>query len=217
MSSSNRSKEIYATSKILDFYTDRLENFGDSPQGVGWKDDEAQLVRFAQLLKVIQDKSNFSINDLGCGSGRLYKYMVSSGCGPSLYHGYDILEGMLQSAEKSLLPDPKVMLTKIESPLDMVLSDYTVASGIFNVKYETEEKEWLAHVLSTIEAMQERSKFGFAFNLLTKYSDKEYIQPYLYYADPLFLFDFCKRKFSKNVALLHDYFQYDFTIIVRRT
>ena len=38
----------------------------------------------------------------------------------------------------------------------------------------------------------------------------------LYYADPLDLFDYCKRNFSKNVALLHDYRLYDFTLIVRK-
>ena len=32
----------------------------------------------------------------------------------------------------------------------------------------------------------------------------------------LFFFDFCKRNFSRNVALLHDYGLYDFTIIVRK-
>jgi hypothetical protein len=38
----------------------------------------------------------------------------------------------------------------------------------------------------------------------------------LYYADPLWLFDYCKRNLSKQVALLHDYGMYDFTILVRR-
>jgi len=42
------------------------------------------------------------------------------------------------------------------------------------------------------------------------------MRPDLYYADPLFLFDFCKQNFSKNVALLHDYRLYDFTLIVRK-
>jgi SAM-dependent methyltransferase len=210
------SNEIYTAPKIIDFYTDKLKNFGDSPQGVGWKDDNAQLIRFAQLLKVIRDKTNFSINDLGCGAGRLYKYLILEGYNPSLYYGYDILDGMLQSAERSLLPDSRVALTRINSASNMILADYTVASGIFNVKYEAEEHEWLNHILSTIDAMNEKSRFGFTFNLLTKYSDEEYRQAHLYYADPLFLFDYCKKNFSKNVALLHDYFQYDFTIIVRK-
>jgi hypothetical protein len=64
--------------------------------------------------------------------------------------------------------------------------------------------------------MHDKSRLGFAFNHLSSYSDKEYMQSYLYYADPLFLFDYCKKNFSKNVALIHDYGQYDFTIIVRK-
>jgi hypothetical protein len=38
----------------------------------------------------------------------------------------------------------------------------------------------------------------------------------LYYADPCELFDHCKRQHSRNVALLHDYTLYEFTILVRR-
>ena len=38
----------------------------------------------------------------------------------------------------------------------------------------------------------------------------------LYYADPCFLFDYCKRNFAKDVAILHDYSLYDFTLIVRK-
>ena len=38
----------------------------------------------------------------------------------------------------------------------------------------------------------------------------------LYYADPCALFDHCKTKYSRNVALLHDYGLYEFTLIVRK-
>ena len=64
--------------------------------------------------------------------------------------------------------------------------------------------------------MNKFSLKGFAFNVLTKYSDKEYMQNNLYYADPLFLFDYCKRNFSQNVALLHDYELYEFTLIIKK-
>jgi hypothetical protein len=49
--------------------------------------------------------------------------------------------------------------------------------------------------------------------MLTKYSgaDRMAQRPDLYYG-----FDFCKRRFSRNVALLHDYGLYDFTILVRK-
>ena len=53
---------------------------------------------------------------------------------------------------------------------------------------------------------------------LTKYSDADRMTecPDLFYGDPLLFFDFCKRNFSRNVALLHDYGLYDFTILVRK-
>jgi hypothetical protein len=38
----------------------------------------------------------------------------------------------------------------------------------------------------------------------------------LYYADPLFFFDYCKTRFSRFVTLIHDYPLYEFTILVRK-
>lgn len=213
---STSSKNIHASHKIVDFYETHLKKFGNTSQGVGWKNNEAQQIRFAQLSKLIQRPTDFSINDLGCGTGGYYSYLIQEHYQPGQYSGYDILDDMIASAEEELLPNSKVTLTKITSASDMSVSDYSVASGIFNVKYDANESDWLSHILSTLKCMDERSELGFAFNLLTKYSDKEFMQSYLYYADPLFLFDYCKQNFSKNVALLHDYNQYDFTIIVRK-
>jgi len=41
------------------------------------------------------------------------------------------------------------------------------------------------------------------------------MRPDLYYADPRLYFDYCKRNFSRHVALLHDYGLWEFTVIVR--
>jgi hypothetical protein len=64
--------------------------------------------------------------------------------------------------------------------------------------------------------MNALSRKGFSVNFLTKYSDPERMRPDLYYADPCLIFDYCKTHFSKNVALLHDYNLYDFTVLVRK-
>ncbi|MFZ6013525.1 MAG: class I SAM-dependent methyltransferase [Bacteroidota bacterium] len=213
---STPNKPIHRHESITGFYSDALKNFGDSSKGVGWKNDQAQDVRFEQLAKVITIKSDFTVNDLGCGTGKFYKFLLDRGYQPSVFQGYDILDEMVEAAKKALLPDAAVKIAKITAPSEMTMADYSVESGIFNVKYDAKESEWLHNVLSTIEAMNEKSRLGFAFNMLTKYSDKEFMQSYLYYADPAFMFDYCKRNFSKNVALLHDYDQYDFTILVRK-
>ena len=96
------------------------------------------------------------------------------------------------------------------------VADYTVASGIFNVKLDTPAVEWEKYILDTLETINALSRNGFAFNVLTKYSDQEFMRPDLYYADPLFFFDYCKTKYSRFVTLLHDYPLYEFTILVRK-
>ena len=64
--------------------------------------------------------------------------------------------------------------------------------------------------------MDRTSTRGFAFNCLTAYSDADKMRDYLYYASPTWLFDMCKQRYARNVALLHDYGLYEFTLIVRK-
>lgn len=184
----------------------------------GWRDDAAQLARFKQLAQVIDTASlaNLSINDLGCGLGDFSEFLSTSG-GPQLsYRGYDRLAGMVEDAQKRYAESSARRFIKIDDIGEMDPADYTVASGIFNLKFTISEHEWLYYMLHTIHVMNSKSAKGFAFNALTQYSDKEFMKEELYYADPCFLFDYCKRNFSRNVALLHDYKEYDFTIIVRK-
>ena len=95
------------------------------------------------------------------------------------------------------------------------LADYTLASGIFNVKQATPDEEWRRYVIETIEDLAALSIRGFAFNALTHYSDADRRRLDLYYADPLELFDYCKRRISRFVSLLHDTPLYEFTLLVR--
>jgi len=94
--------------------------------------------------------------------------------------------------------------------------DYAIASGIFNIRLESSETEWRQYVTGILDRMNRMARKGIAFNMLTSYSDAEFMKAHLYYADPCFYFDYCKRNFSRSVALLHDYGLYDFTILVRK-
>ncbi len=99
---------------------------------------------------------------------------------------------------------------------DIAVSDYSIVSGIFSVKMNHSNVEWLSYILETLVKINEKTTSGFAFNMLTKYSDKEFMKDNLYYADPLFIFDYCKKNFSKNIRLMHDYDLYEFTILVKK-
>jgi hypothetical protein len=43
------------------------------------------------------------------------------------------------------------------------------------------------------------------------------MRDYLYYPDPCRVFDYCKTHIAREVALLHDYGLFAFTIIVRHS
>ena len=94
-------------------------------------------------------------------------------------------------------------------------ADYTLASGIFNVKQHTPSDEWREYVLETMHDLAALSRRGFAFNALTTYSDPARRRDDLYYADPLELFDYCKRRIAPRVSLLHATPLYEFTVLVR--
>jgi hypothetical protein len=126
------------------------------------------------------------------------------------YRGYDLSESMLAHAREAY-PDA----TFVGSMEDLAPADYTVASGLFNVKLDVPAEDWQEYVLATLETIAGLSVKGVAFNMLTSYSDADRMRDDLYYGDPRFFFDLCKRAYSRHVALLHDYGLYEFTMIVR--
>lgn len=197
------------------YYGGKIREHGPVPRGVDWNGPDSQELRFSQLLKCCGDmRAVFSINDYGCGYGGLRAYILSHGYRDFRYVGFDVSEEMVSEAKRQLKDAGDCELFVGSTPKEP--ADYSVASGIFNVRQQRPDAEWLEYILDTIAGMNKMSRRAFAFNCLTKYSDAEYMRDYLYYADPCFLFDFCKRNFSRNVALLHDYGLYEFTIIVRK-
>jgi cyclopropane fatty-acyl-phospholipid synthase-like methyltransferase len=197
--------------QVREYYTAKIKEFGATPQGVDWNSKESQELRF-NVLSTLIDEPVFSVLDFGCGFGSMFDYYSQKYTNFS-YTGFDIAEEMIQTAVKTFTSSGNATWT---ASLPNKKSDYVVASGIFNVKLENTDENWLSYILETIHTLNEFSEKGFAFNILTSYSDKEYMKDYLFYGDPLVLFDYCKTHFSKNVALLHDYNLYEFTIIVRK-
>lgn len=198
------------------YYQELFNEHGHDARGAGWKNKEAQWKRFEQLAKIITTADPFSINDLGCGFGSFYDFLQVNDLPPFQYAGYDILDTMLDQARSLHTAADNASFRKIDNAGELQPADYTVASGIFNLKYEIPANDWLQYILQTIRQMFDQSQKGIAFNVLTLYSDKEFMKEHLYYADPLFLFDHCKKNFSRNVALLHDYDEYDFTLLIRK-
>lgn len=201
-------------SEVAKYYTGKLAVHGEGPRGVDWNSEESQFLRFEQLCKVINLTGACSVNDLGCGYGALYDILAkrSDACD---YLGIDVSDAMVQAAAQRYCAHPNARFI-VASEADRV-ADYGVASGIFNVRLGRSDAEWQSYAEATLDELDRTSSKGFSFNCLTSYSDAEKMRPDLYYANPSALFDLCKRRYSHNVALLHDYGLYEFTMIVRKT
>ena len=199
---------------VATYYADRLAEYGNTPRGVDWNGEESQIIRFEQLCKVINlEKPSFSLNDLGCGYGALLDYLQEN-YAVCKYRGIDIAHEMIISAQQRHLNVNEACFI-ISSEPDQ-LADYGVASGIFNVRLGRTDAEWFDYLQDVLDVLDCTSSLGFAFNCLTSYSDEDKKRNYLYYADPCRVFDLCKRRYSRQVALLHDYGLYEFTILVRK-
>lgn len=198
--------------QVDQYYTDKLVIHGPTHLGVDWKSVESQKLRFDQLLRIIKDDRDASVIDYGCGYGALASYMHQlSYTGP--YLGFDISEAMIKEAKRLNKKQPK--RTFMSDITKLKVADYTIASGIFNVKKDVPDKQWLSYILDTLEIMSKHSRKGFAFNMLTGYSDKNKMRSDLFYADLPFFIDYCVRTYGRHIAMFQDYGLFEFTILVR--
>lgn len=200
--------------EVATYYAEKLAAHGETAKGVDWNGEESQNLRFDQLRKIVSNQGvPHSLVDLGCGYGALYEYLHSQGH-DLIYLGVDVSADMIQAAQQRYLEAKSAHFLQGSQP-DQI-ADYAVASGIFNVRLGRGDDEWYEYLTQTLDVLDRSSQAGFAFNCLTSYSDEDKKRDYLYYADPCRLFDLCKRRYSKQVALLHDYGLYEFTILVRK-
>lgn len=201
--------------KLNEYFSEKLETFGATSKGVDYNGPEAQERRFEQLAKVIDPSPPFTMIDYGSGYGALFDFLQKKGW-QFEYYGIDLIEKMVLAGRETHQDFPNAHFTTRED--EVPVADYLLAGAIFNIKLEASYEDWQNFVMRTLQRMNALCSKGFSFNMLTKYSDADRMaqRPDLFYGDPLFFFDVCKRNFSRNVALLHDYGLYDFTILVRK-
>jgi SAM-dependent methyltransferase len=200
------------TAKVARYYSDRLREHGATAGGVDWNSEESQTLRFAQLAKLLPIGDAYSVVDFGCGYGAMVDFLEKRGDSFD-YQGFDISSDMIDQARRNHGSARRQFTT---SEAGLRPADFAVASGIFNVKLDTALDDWTNYVMDTIERIDRLGNRGLAFNMLTSYSDPDRMRSDLFYGDPRHFFDHAKRTFSKQVALLHDYGLYEFTILVRK-
>jgi len=195
-----------------DYYREKFIQHGDTPKGVDWNDSDTQNLRFKQILEFVLPIQNCSLLDVGCGTGALFEYIKNNSQDDFFYTGTDYVEEMIDKATSKFDKLQNVIFLNKDLSNINDQFDYVVASGIFNVKQNISNEIWKSHILDTLDKMFSRCKKGIVFNILTSYVD--FSESRLYYSDPLVVFDYCVKSFSRYIKLNQGYPLYEYTMAV---
>ncbi len=196
---------------VVRHYESRLSEHGPTAQGMDWKDEASQRLRF-EVLCGLCDLSGLSLHDVGCGSGHLLDYLLEQSIDAD-YSGSDLSAEMIAAARRR---HPGVSFERWDllSEPELPTFDVLMTSGLFHVRLDQPEELWQEFVENMTRRMFALCRKGIAFNLISDQVD--YRSDVLYYSDPGRVLDFCRRELSRHVAIRHDYPLYEYTVYVYR-
>lgn len=188
--------------------SETLREHGVCAAGAGWADAASQQLRFAVLVDTLRLSPDdaVSVNDLGCGFGSFYEYLIRRGISVTQYNGYDISLDMLAAANANVAADNARFWLSADVTRT---ADFSFLSGPLNLKV-ADDASWKGYARSVIRSLARHSRRGFAFNMMS--TKVTYRVDELYYADPAEWLHWCRREISPHLRLVEDYPLYEWTI-----
>ena len=197
------------------YYTEKVLTYGATPAGVDWRCTADQELRFAQLLAVCDFSRPFSLNDLGCGYAALRGYLANHHAATDVdYLGID-LSGEMIARAKRLWPPSHPGVNYVIGQVSPRVGDYSVASGIFNVKLDQRIDRWERFVARTLLDLHATSRLGFGVNFIARDPSRPPPEE-LYCTSPEPWIAFCQRELKASVEVRAGYGMREFTLLVRR-
>jgi len=185
------------------YYTGKLARYGATPPGVDWSCEATQRLRFVKLLAVCPFTADFSLNDLGCGYGALAAFLTVRDPDAEVdYLGIDLSRAMVQRARSRFRRTPGVRFVVGRSCPRV--ADYTLASGIMNVRLTQPLAVWESYARAILAEMHRASRRGFAVNFLTRPTPGAPADQ-LYCPDASRWERFCADELGCRVEVLRDY------------
>lgn len=196
------------------YYASKLARYGATPLGVDWSCAPTQELRFVKLLNVCDFGAPFSLNDIGCGYGALLGFLRRRHRSPPVdYLGLDLSEDMISQA-RALWTNCSRSRFAIGHEVDRI-ADYSVASGVFNVKLYTATDEWEDFIEHILDHMKATSRNGFAANFLKALPNQCDGPAELYRSHSDRWLKYCHARYSNQVDILEHHAGREFTMLVR--
>lgn len=172
-------------------------------------------MRFVHLLKLCSFDTPITLNDIGCGYGALLAFLAKRFRGKAVdYLGIDLSPAMIAHAKKLWRKRPGTAFAVANNSPRM--ADYSIASGIFNVKLTQPIDLWEHFVAKTLADMHATSRRGFAVNFLTPSPAQTPAIPELYSVFPEVWCRHCEHAFNSRVEIVTGYGMREYTLLVRK-
>ena len=158
--------------------------------------------------------TSFTLNDLGCGYGALLGFLGRRHRGRRVeYAGTDLSDLMIHHALRRWRRRHGTQFAVADHCLR--LADYSLASGIFNVKLNQPLAAWEILVARTLRGLHRHSRVAFAVNFLRPGPDGAADIPQLYRPPTEQWVRYCEQDLGCSVALLEEYGLHEYTLIAR--
>ena len=189
-------------------YEARLQEFGYSPETLGWGKHGRQILRFAILTEYALSMPESSVLDVGCGFADLYDFLTQHGW-YGKYTGIDIVPSLLKIGWER---HPDLDLRELDITSDNVsleTYDFTIASGVLNAKLKIGDNQ--NHIVNVLKAMYRYTRVAVCADFLSTYVDFQ--KPGSWHTDPGWALGVAK-KLSPRVLLRHDYMPFEFALFI---
>ena len=204
----------YLEYKINNSYTNRLIKYGNTPQGLFWKNSFTQIHRFELIITALNKYSNlkkFTICDVGCGYGKFIEFLKDKLKKSTFqYQGCDLNNKLIDYCTKNY-SDKNCKFYKKSSPKSIV--DFSVMSGTFNLSVTDDIKIWEKYILKNLASIWKKTNNIMAFNLLNQNERK--IKQGLYYTNKNWIKNICEQNFGKTEIIFSSILPDDILIIVK--
>lgn len=201
--------------EVEQYYTRKVDTHGATPLGVDWSCVPTQQMRFVQLLKLCNFDAPVTFNDLGCGYGALLDFLSTRFRGKAInYLGIDLSPAMIAHAQK--LWGKRRETNFAVGNTSPRIADYSIASGIFNVKLTQTDDLWTQFVATTLAHMHATSRRGFAVNFLTPLPGGVIGITELYRPPFELWSNYCQKEFGATVEVLDSYGMREYTLLIRK-
>jgi SAM-dependent methyltransferase len=205
--------KLYAS--VERYYAGKVSKHGATPLGVDWSCVPTQELRFIELLKLCSFFDRCSLNDVGCGYGALLTYLGKRYPNADVdYLGIDLSSAMIRRAKRLWRHHRGARF--IVGNLSPRVADYSIASGIFNVKLDQPLDRWEHFVAKTLTDMQATSRRGFAVNFKAPQVAGRFCESGLYRTSPKQWARYCAQVLGSSVEVTTGYGLREFTLLVRK-